>query len=253
MAGGSDLEFRVERARTMRRAMQNCGLTQTVLATKSGYDERTIRNVLKGESVRDQTIIDICNALGVDPVLENNLLDREVSDNSLGGYTRATHRNYDGYYKGFRYSFSTKGKIFRSVFKLAWSDTDNHFRFDEYYQPDDSAPLKCKAHSGSVYMSPYTGLIHFLTVDEGSVRVVTVTKMRDLEGIMRGVMLTQSETPVFFYPTVTPVVLIKQREFEPTNDIGSLVTVINEFDEDYAGAKNQLDIAATQITRNEFQ
>ena len=60
-------EFLIVRARKIERALVRKNWTRVPFAEVTGYDERTIRNVLGAKSVREQTIIDICEALGVAP------------------------------------------------------------------------------------------------------------------------------------------------------------------------------------------
>jgi DNA-binding Xre family transcriptional regulator len=65
-------EFLISRARKIERALGRRSWTRVHLAELTGYDERTIRNVLGAKPVRDQTIIDICQALGIEPDLEDS-------------------------------------------------------------------------------------------------------------------------------------------------------------------------------------
>src|SRR5262245_23105920 len=50
---------RIERARNSKR------LTLADLASRAGYDERTIRNVIKGQKTRIGTVEDICKVLEI--------------------------------------------------------------------------------------------------------------------------------------------------------------------------------------------
>jgi hypothetical protein len=52
---GSEVEFLRARARKIERALVRNGWTRVHLAELTGYDERTIRNVLSAKPVRDQT------------------------------------------------------------------------------------------------------------------------------------------------------------------------------------------------------
>src|SRR5215203_2823199 len=63
-------DFLISRARKIERALVRKSWTRVHLAEITGYDERTIRNVLGAKPVRDQTVIDICQALGIEPDLE---------------------------------------------------------------------------------------------------------------------------------------------------------------------------------------
>jgi hypothetical protein len=57
-------EFLIVRARKIERALVRKNWTRVHLAEVTGYDERTIRNVLGAKPVREQTVIDICQASG---------------------------------------------------------------------------------------------------------------------------------------------------------------------------------------------
>ena len=77
-------EFLISRARKIERALVRRSWTRVHLAELTGYDERTIRNVLGAKPVRDQTIIDICQALGIEPDLEDCSEYVEVLMRSMG-------------------------------------------------------------------------------------------------------------------------------------------------------------------------
>ena len=77
-------EFLISRARKIERALVRRSWTRVHLAELTGYDERTIRNVLGAKPVRDQTIIDICQALGIEPDLEDSSEYVEVADAEYG-------------------------------------------------------------------------------------------------------------------------------------------------------------------------
>jgi lambda repressor-like predicted transcriptional regulator len=252
MSRGSDLEFRIERAKRLERALRNKGWTRVQLGTKAGYDEKTIRNLLTGEPVRDQTIIDVSKALEVDPQLENTLGDVDVADDVFGGYLRHTHRNYEGFYCMYRRGFTRPQDIFKSICRIEWDNSSDYFVFSEYYQEDSEKQYGAKAHEGVVYMSSYTNLLHLMTVYEGSIRLATMTKMRETEGIMRGSLLTQSESLMFFQPTVAPIVLAKLKQYDPEKGISGDLKFLTESDEDYKFANEQIGLTEKQIVRVSF-
>lgn len=68
-------------AKRIRQEMAKRGLTQAKLGEISAYDERTIRNVLKGLPVKDVTLYEICASLQVD-------LSRLQSSNLIGPANR---------------------------------------------------------------------------------------------------------------------------------------------------------------------
>lgn len=251
MSRGSDLEFRIERAKRLERALRNKGWTRVQLAAKTGYDEKTIRNVLSGDPVRDQTIIDVSQSLEIEPQLENTLGDVDVADDAFGGYLRHTHRNYEGFFRAYRRSFTRPGEIYKSIYHMYWDSAADHFVFSEYYQLDSDEKFGAKAHEGSVYMSSYTSLIHLMTVYEGSIRLATLTKMREVEGVMRGTIQTQSESLMFFQPTVAPLVLVKLKHYN-TDDIKDDLRFLAEADGDFKFAQEQIALTEKQIVKIAF-
>jgi len=252
MPRNSDLEFRIERAKRLERALRNKGWTRVQLAEKTGYDEKTIRNLLAGEPVRDHTIVDVSNALEVEPQLVNPYDDVDVASDIYGGYLRHTHRNYEGFFYAYRRSFTRPGEIFRSVFGIEWDQSSDYLIFSEYYQLEADEKYGAKSHDGIVYMSSYTSLVHLLTIYEGSIRLATLTKMRQADGIMRGAIQTQSESLMFFQPSVAPIVLRKLKQYDPESQIKSDVRFLAEADEDYKFACEQIRITEKQIVKMAF-
>jgi hypothetical protein len=89
-----------------------------------------------------------------------------------------------------------------------------------------------------------------ITIFEGSVRTLTLTKMRELEGIMRGALLTQTEPLTFYQPTISSVVLrvLKgyNRDFGPKEDD---IVLLGPGSEEYTFADNELIVAEGKIIR----
>jgi len=202
----------VKPGRGIEQARINKAWTRSKLAEAAGYDVRTIRTLLEGEPpVRDQTILDVCLAAE----LTNDDEYFEASDEIYGAYARASYRKYEGVYFGFRRSFTYQSTFVRSVFKIKWDEEDELFIFKQY-QCYISANNKKIDHSqvGRIYISPLTDLLHFLTIDQGAVRLVTLTKMRGNDDTMRGSLLTQSERTMFFQPAVSAIYLQKLHEHD---------------------------------------
>lgn len=248
MARSYDLEFRLERAKKMERARIRKGWSNILLASKSGYDEKTIRKLLRGEPTRDKTVTDVCEALGIEAELVNTIEEVDVADDIYGGYTRSTHRSYEGFFQLYRPSFTKPGLIFRGIVNIEWDSHTDVFTFSDYYSvnPDSN---DVKAHAGNVCISSYTNLLHLMTVYEGSVRLMTLTKMREKDGILRGTIQTQSESLMFFQPTVAPVVLRKLQAYDPANSLVADIGLINEADPDWAFAQEQLTLTEHQILK----
>lgn len=243
-----DFEFRAERAKRLERALREKGWTRTQLASKTGYDEKTIRNLLAGHEVRDRTVFDVCQALGIEPMVEDEGDIVEVSDERFGGYSRSTHSNYEGHYFLYRPSFTRKGAIFKSVVSIGWHKEKSRLKFSEFYETDSAAPHGALAHNGSVYISPYTGLLHLVTVFQGSVRMLTVTKLRQADGVMRGSVTSQSEDVSFFQPTMAPIVLKKLKAYDVAS-IASDIRILEEGNEEVRFAREQLSVTEQRVLK----
>jgi lambda repressor-like predicted transcriptional regulator len=228
------LEFWRKRAAKIENALLNKSWTRAHLATKSGHDVRTIRTVLAGlEPVRDQTIVDVCQALGIDPELsEPTDPEIQVAEPWYGSYARDPYRSYEGVYFAYRRSFTYPDVFVRSVYEIKWHEDDWIFVFQEHqsYLANNKRKID-HSQAGEVYISQYTDLIHLVTVATGAVRTVTLRKMRD--GIMRGCLLTQSDRETYFQPCVSGIFLEKALGFDPASIHDGMVGPIRSDHPDY--------------------
>ena len=209
-----EIQFRNARAKRIERALTDKKWTRIHLAKLTGYDERTIRNLLSGKAIRDQTIVDVCQALAIAPELGR---DRhvEIADERFGSYARHSFLDYEGGFFAYRRSFSPKANLMRTVIEFAWSEQDECLTFQEHSRYKSVRKLVNNSQSGCVHISPHTDLIHLLTTWQGAVRLITLAKMRGGETVMRGAVLTQSEQRMFYQPSVSPMVLTKIEKYEP--------------------------------------
>ncbi len=240
----TDIEFKLERAKLLERARLDKNWTKKQLAEKAGYDEKTLYNLLSGGEVHAKTVFDICQALGV--VVPTPVVRKiEVADDALGGYARSTYDEYEGTYHIFRPSFSRHDAIYRYIMTIDWDEVDSCFRFKTSYKIDAREAAGAKMHAGPVSISAITNLVHFAVTFRGSMRLVTVTKMR-ADGIMRGCMATHFEDLNAFRPTLSPIVIRKVRNggtLDPLTEIGML----GEADADWVFAREQLRLTEAQV------
>jgi transcriptional regulator with XRE-family HTH domain len=182
----------------IRARLKILGWTQTELASRAGYDVRTIRNVLYGRRVRYRTILDVCSALGIAPDGHTGP-EPEVSEEHFGAYSQSSFAEYFGTYATVRRPYSHERLLMRSLFKVGWDQATGHMTFDEaqVYRGRDFS------QHGSIYASPTTGLIHFLTIYHGAIRLITLTKLRDRS--MHGVVLSQTDRNFGFQPCVSAI------------------------------------------------
>ena len=252
MVRSYDLEFRLARARKLERALRNKGWTRKQLAEETGYDEKAIRNILAGEPVRDQTVVDVSQALGIEPETDTKHDRVEVAEDEYGGYSRSTHRQYESFFYSYRRSFTNYGEIFKSIIEIRWDVIDNKFVFFDYYEMDKVTGQDARAHTGPVFMSSFTNLLHLQTIYEGSLRLITLTKMREPEGIMRGAIMTQSENIMSFQPTLSPIVLRRIPTYNVGKELPRDMKMIAADESDYEFAAVQLGLTERQTIKLAF-
>lgn len=240
MAYLESVEQRLAVAQHIRRAMQAKGWTQAAVAQKSGFDERTIRNVLNGQPVRYHTIMVICETIGLNAEAEcNGFFDHEVAAEQYGGYSRGLYKDYTGLFFGFRRSFSSSKNLLRSFYTIAWDQAGRRLAFDENQSYiSTSGGAVDHSQKGGVYISAHTGLIHLVTIQLGAVRVVTLAKMRN--GCMRGVVLTQSERTLFFQPSVSAFLLKKMGNGHDPAKLACKIGPLPPGDPDYTDVDREL-------------
>ena len=246
-----DITFKLERARLIERARLEKHWTKKQLAERAGYDEKTLYNLLSGGEVHSKTVFDFCQALSLD-VPEPSVRKTEVADDRLGGYSRSTYDEYEGLYHIYRPSFSNPSAIYRYVMRIDWDEPDSSFRFRASYKVDPREPTGAKTHSGPVSISAVTNLVHFIVTFRGSVRLVTVTKMRKADGIMRGSMATHFEDLNFFRPTLSPVI-IRKIEGRDEPDLSSDIRLLDEGEHDWGFARQQIALTEANVLNLCFQ
>lgn len=243
------IEFRRNRAEKMSKALMNKAWTRTKLAHETGYDVRTIRTVLGGiEPVRDQTIIDVCEALGIEPQLsEAGGEEIEVAESWYGSYAREPYKHYEGAYFAHRRSFSFPNQFVRSVFEIKWHDEDWIFVFDEHqsYLAENKRKID-HSQKGEMYVSQFTDLIHLVTVNAGAVRTLTLTKMRGSGSIMRGAVLTQSDRGLFFQPSVSAIYLEKISDFDQSVHLAQVGPIKSDHD-DFNLIKDEIERVEREV------
>jgi hypothetical protein len=194
--------FLSTRARKIERALVQKNWTRVHLADLTGYDERTIRNVLAGRPVRDQTVIDICEALGIAQILEAEGQHLEVADAKYGEYPRGPYRKYEGGYFAYRRSFSSSARLMRTVVEIEWAEEEGLI-FSEHSHFQAGRKQIDNSQTGHLYISQTTGLMHLVTSVEGAVRLITLTKMIGGDEVMRGAVLTQIDRDAHYIPSIS--------------------------------------------------
>ncbi|TBG08436.1 XRE family transcriptional regulator [Rhizobium leguminosarum] len=236
------LGLRIDKAR---RAM---GLSFVLLAQRTGYDERTIRNVVKGLPTRVSTVAEICQALGLDPSHAEEHRSIKIADEDHGGYTFSQYDEYIGLYHATRRSFTYRNRLVRSIFDFSWSIEKNCLIFQEtqILRSERSDLVLDYSQTGEIYISNTTGMIHLQTLKEGSVRLVTLTKMRMDDRTLHGMVLTQSPQSFYYKPSVSPIYLQKDRGEIDHHNLSATVRSIADDDPAFEEANEHL----LEIERN---
>src|SRR5829696_1707692 len=99
----------------------------------------------------------ICEALGVEPILEAGDQHLEVADAKYGEYPRRPYRKYEGGYFAYRRSFSSDIGLMRTVVEFEWADGEGLI-FSEHSQFQTGRRQIDNSQKGHVYISQTTGL-----------------------------------------------------------------------------------------------
>ena len=237
--------------RRVRLEMAKLGLTREVLAERAACKERTLGNLLAGQSVRDTTIAKVARVLGLDieDALGREGTVTEVPAAKLegrageeyGGYLLSANAHYVGTYIAYRRVFSDRNELFRSVYEFDWDDEFDRLRFFELqrFRGQDNRPI-ASSHAGGIYISPHTGLLHLLTTFQGALRLVTLTKFRMGDTRLRGVILTQSDRDRFFQPATSAIFLEKIETRRKNSELEKLVGAFGPADASFKPVSEEL-------------
>jgi transcriptional regulator with XRE-family HTH domain len=200
-AGREQLGRRIDQAR------RRLGLTLDQVGRLAGYDAGTISKAINGERVRSATLHDICKAVEIDAY--ENRAGTKIASAEYGGYNLEHYRDYVGWFYSYRRSFSFSGSIIRSIFEFRWSEERKCLTFREiqkYKSPELGHEIDY-SQEGDIFISNTNNLIHLLTKNEGALRLVTLTKMREADQVVRGIVLTQAPGKGDFYyqPSVSAI------------------------------------------------
>ncbi|MBS0243041.1 MAG: helix-turn-helix transcriptional regulator, partial [Proteobacteria bacterium] len=232
----------------VRLEMAKQGLTREALAVRAEVKERTLGNLLAGQSVRDQTVAKVARVLGIE--LETLLgagaesaavveaaNDARASE-AYGGYMLSAYEGYIGTYVAWRRIFSRNPEagadLYRSVFEFDWDEQLCRLRFLELqrFRARDDRRVTA-SQGGGIYISPYTGLIQLLTTFQGALRLVTLTRFRLGDNRLRGLILTSMDREQFFAPAASPIFLERIEGKAKLADLEKLVGAVGPADAGY--------------------
>jgi transcriptional regulator with XRE-family HTH domain len=226
------------------------GLSYAGLADRAGYDEKTVRSIVKGEPKRARTLLDVCKAVGIDLHAHSEIV--EVADELHGGYTKRSLSRYVGRYLAYRWSYQDDLWIICSSYNFDWSETHHCMRFLEDQRYEDSrGKLVDFSQEGDIYTDNESGLLHLLTVAEGVLRLITVTRLQLPELTLKGCALTQSRAGIY-RPAVSPVFFKKVQDNLPLQEVGTSTGEIAPGDPGHAELAAELREIEHEVVRSTF-
>jgi hypothetical protein len=83
--------------------------------------------------------------------------------------------------------------------------------------------------------------------------MLTLTRMREFEGVMRGALLTQTESLTFYQPTVSPVVLRAVGDYNAELQLNNDIALLSPGGDEYSFADRELLVAERQIIKLAFR
>ena len=247
----ADDEGRKRLGERIDRLRREKGLTLSDLALKALLDERTLRNIIKGQSVKPKTLRAICDAVGLE-IAKATAPDVRFADDRLGGYSNKAIAKYEGYYCAYRRAYDRSSNLMRTVFHLAWCDESSALRFSEHqkYTDKKTGKLLDFSQDGEVFASEDTGLIHLLTVANGRLRLITLTRLPGTA--LRVAVLTQSHMSFYQQPAVSPVLLLKMSDRPDATQVSQLIGDVAPGDADYDEISRQLVEVEREVVMSTF-
>lgn len=214
-------------------ARRSQGYTHSQLGHRTGYDERTIRNAINGRSTRDLTLSLICKALSID--MEGNLQEQSsaLADEAHGGYAFSQYEDYIGQYFAYRRSFMQRGQITRFVVEIDWSSTKRCLIFSQVQKKgaETSKNAESVLAQGEIFIGPSTGLLHLSSSKDGSLSLMTLTKLRLEDKAMHGVLLTSAMQ--FYHKPAVSAVLLQKFDASADRDVVDPAKTIANADGDF--------------------
>jgi hypothetical protein len=209
-------------AKVAEQAKLTAGLSNDAIADKAGYNEKTVRDVIKGRCLVYETVKDVCFVLDID--LDKHLvltgLNVSTEGNApahLGGYSKENYLDLIGSYTTLRPTYHNTSNLRCYRTDLDWNVGASCLRFTEFDRPD------AECQTGQVYIPRGSAFMYLLTLDKGWVRTIIVSQLIGKASIMRGLILSQyNVSGNNFAPICTPIVYIKSEPIVqgiPCNEI----------------------------------
>jgi hypothetical protein len=210
-------------AKIVERAKQSAGLTNGAIADKAGYNEKTIRDVIRGRCHVYKTVDEVCTVLDIDLDQELDRTGLNVSTDGnapakLGGYAKQNYLDLIGSYMTIRPTYHDVPNLKCYRTELDWDVADSCLRFTEFGRTD------ADCQTGHVYIPRASACMYLLTLEKGWVRTIIVSQLIGKESIMRGLILSQGKILGNNYaPVCAPIVYIKDQAIAQDNSTNEIV------------------------------
>jgi transcriptional regulator with XRE-family HTH domain len=192
------------------------GWSQRTLSDRTVLGESTIFRLLKGDYSR-KTLRKVEEALGI-AASGPGPAPIAIADIRYGGYLRALYGYYEGEYRLLRPAFADPSRIALYPFRIVWCDESRALAF-----ADGNPGYEQK---GVVAVPTGTQFIHFLTLANGSVRLITAYHAPPGERAIRGLLLTfANPRGRELYPAAAPVLIVRKpdKAADPLEGVAGLL------------------------------
>lgn len=187
------------------------GYTIAAFANRCNYDEKTIRNAFAGRC-RVDTMKNLCEELKVPFVVgaaePAQAGPSGVAAPHLGSYPREFYENYVGRYR-FMIGGAAHGQAASfGLCELQWCMETPGLRFRETYyaQGGTSRNNPERIRRGFVHVNSGVNLLHFMSSENGSTCLVTLTHLSPETGTMGGIVLGVQWRRTHYMPLSAPII-----------------------------------------------
>ena len=186
------------------------GWSQAKLAERALLGDATIFRFFRGE-YSTKTLRKIEQALGLD--LDEEQKTRTagslVANITHGGYHKELYDYYEGDYICLRPAFSDPERYMIYQMRIYWSESGPGLMFNDKNPGYEQ--------SGQILAPVGTPFLHFLTMSNGSARLMTMYHMARGKQVMRGLSLTISSQKkgTDLHPAATPILFHRITDAHP--------------------------------------
>jgi hypothetical protein len=188
-------------------------LSKVSIAGKAGYDERTVRSVLAGNTASFETYQDVCGAVGLSiETILSQASTKNTAPEPVGGYSREMYAHYVGDYVTIRPKYDNASVIKSYQTRIFWNDAQGCYWFEERNRADSAF-----AHQGQLHIPRGSVCVYLVTMAGGWVRNAIVSQLIPGASEMRGLICSQFNIAgPAFAPVAAPIAYLKVSTIEPS-------------------------------------